>query len=252
MSKENYIIDDNLSHAWQQALSIFLSRGVQDVQPLIVTVENIKNVPAENPVIRQRLDDLLTSSGKYNISTVANTIFPHTLWNPEYDREKLYERFNKIFPEIIKYDKIGKRLGRYFDRMINYGTQEKKVNQLEFIIATRKDKNNIRRSAYQISIFDPYTDHSDGAQRGFPCLQQIAFAPIGETGLSVTGFYPRQLLFEKAYGNYLGLCRLGHFVAHEWGRSLTKMTCIAGIGSRGDINKGNKQLKEISNIARQT
>lgn len=222
------------------------------MEPLIVTVENINNVPTENPIIRQKLDDLLTTNCNYNISTVANTIFPHTLWNPERERKLLYERFNKIFPKIIEYDNVGKRLGRYFDRMINYGSQEEKVNQLEFVIATRKDKNNPRRSAYQISIIDPYIDHSNMPQRGFPCLQQIAFAPIGDTDLSVTGFYPRQLIFERAYGNYLGLCRLGHFVAHEWGRTLSKMTCIASIGSRGEIKKSNKQLIELSTIERQT
>ena len=33
----------------------------------------------------------------------------------------------------------------------------------------------------------------------------------------MTGFYATQYVVERAYGNYLGLCRLGEFMAHEMG-----------------------------------
>jgi hypothetical protein len=48
--------------------------------------------------------------------------------------------------------------------------------------------------------------------------------------MAVNGFYAMQYLFERAYGNYLGLCRLGNFVAHELGLELVQMNCMIGIG----------------------
>ena len=75
---------------------------------------------------------------------------------------------------------------------------------------------------------------------GFPCLHQVCFTPLGgngREGLAVTGFYATQHVFEKAYGNYLGLCRLGHFVAHEMNLRLVRMTCIAASARLGDVDK---------------
>ena len=46
-----------------------------------------------------------------------------------------------------------------------------------------------------------------------------------------------QYMFERAYGNYLGLCNLGRFMAHEMGLKLDSMTCIATPAVRGPIPK---------------
>jgi hypothetical protein len=56
--------------------------------------------------------------------------------------------------------------------------------------------------------------------------------------LVVTGFYGTQYLFERGYGNYLGLCELGQFAAQEMGLRLVRMTCVAGFAELG-IPKGN-------------
>lgn len=74
-------------------------------------------------------------------------------------------------------------------------------------------------------------------------MQHVTFAPCGNNGLAVTGFYATQHLFERAYGNYLGLCNLGHFIAYELGLQLTQMTCVAGVAKIGDVNKIN--IKEL-------
>jgi len=39
-----------------------------------------------------------------------------------------------------------------------------------------------------------------------------------------------QYLFERAYGNYLGLKRLGEFMAHEMSLRLERVICIAAVG----------------------
>ena len=50
-------------------------------------------------------------------------------------------------------------------------------------------------------------DHTKSAQLGFPCMQQVSFVPTRE-GLVTNAFYATQQMFDKAYGNYLGLAQL--------------------------------------------
>ena len=60
----------------------------------------------------------------------------------------------------------------------------------------------------------------------------------------VTGLYATQYMFERAYGNYLGLCRLGHFMAQEMGKQLTQVTCVASPANGG--NKTKSYLRELA------
>jgi hypothetical protein len=78
-------------------------------------------------------------------------------------------------------------------------------------------------------VFDPSRDHSSRPYLPFPCLDHVAFAPDGAGGLSLTAFYANQSIFDRAYGNYLGLCALGRFVAGELGLEFRQLTCVAGV-----------------------
>ncbi len=219
-------MDDNLSRAWARAFLAAIQEG--EIVPLIVTVTGFSNGrPMEESGIRARLDAELIAHGKRNCHSVANTIFPAALWTPGASRVQLYKRYEKILPRLRKYP--GNRNGLYFERMISHGPT--RVNQLEHIILTWKGGNR-RRSAFYAAIVDPSRDHTHQRQRGFPCLQHVAFTPEGEHGLAVTGFYNTQYLFQRAYGNYVGLCRLGEFVAHEFGLALSRMTCVAAVGKQ--------------------
>ena len=143
------------------------------------------------------------------------------------------------------------RNGVYFQRLISFGRDasgRNGKNQLEHIIETWQ-KCNRRRSALQAAVFDPLKDHTHQRRRGFPCLQQVAFAPIGNGNMSVTGFYATQYIFERAYGNYLGLCHLGQFMAQEMNLRLDRVTCIASIALRSRANKGD--LMELERHVRE-
>jgi hypothetical protein len=140
-----------------------------------------------------------------------------------------------VLPRLKAVEPQKNNLGLYFERLIKFEQNQKddaddsKSNQLEHIIRTRKGKTH-RRTALQAGIFDPRRDHRGGPYLTFPCLQHVTFVPCGERGMAVNGFYAMQYLFERAYGNYLGLCRLGNFVAHELGLELVQMNCMVGIG----------------------
>ena len=83
---------------------------------------------------------------------------------------------------------------------------------------------------FQACVFDPVRDHTGAAQQPFPCLQHISLVPDERNGtLSLNAFYATQQLFTKAYGNWLGLARLGTFLAYEMRLQFDRLTCFAGI-----------------------
>lgn len=236
------IEDTDLARAWARAFLMTLKPGRRDYAPVMVTVSGIKDgIIPEDMMIRHLLDDALAAHGLQSSASVSNTIFPHSLWNPRLGRMVLFDRYSRIAPALKREDSRN-RYGTYFGRLIAYGDGPKKINQLDRIIHMYLSGNR-RRSALQVSVFDPHTDQTNQRQRGFPCLHQIAFSPSADGELAITGFYATQYMFERAYGNYLGLCNLGLFVSHELGLKFTRMTCVAAVGIR-DVGK-----KDIAPIA---
>jgi hypothetical protein len=242
------ICANNLSTSWALAFLHAMARGVNEITPLVVTVADIAvdSIP-ERQEIREALDQqILALKSKHpklqSCHTVANTIFPHSMWNPngEDDAARLFARFEKAWPRIKRCSQ--NRRGSYFRRLTAFRPvgESKPVNQLEHIVNTYRGGNH-RRSALQAAIFDPALDHKNSQQLGFPCLHQIAFTPIGDAGLAVTGFYATQYLFDRAYGNYLGLCRLGRFMARQMDLRLVRMTCIASVAQLGTPTKSEVQ-----------
>lgn len=236
------IKEKNLSIAWFEAFKIVNKGG--DTYPLIISIDDLPSNPQqlENQDIRNSLDAFLKAKNQSSIHTVSNTLFPWFLWNTKKSREDLYKRHFKITPSIKTCNPNYN--GHYFRRMIsfddNYNDNEyipgKYINQIDHIIKTW-EMGTHRHSALQIGIFDPKRDHSSSRQQGFPCLHQISIDPYGtngKDGIGITAFYPTQLIMRKAYGNYLGLCRLGYFLAHELGLKFVKMNCVI---SKASIDK---------------
>ncbi len=117
------------------------------------------------------------------------------------------------------------------------------VSQLEHIIQTWHNGNH-RQTALQAGLFDPLTDYTNQPVRGFPCLQQVSLARCGQSGLSIIGFYATQYVVERAYGNYLGLCRLGRFMAQEMDLSFSQMVCVA---TPVQLARLKKSVRELAN-----
>ena len=182
MSKSLTIEADNLSVAWAKALLSVVEAG--EIAPLTVVIRGFDGGESmEVAQIRQLLDDALGADKKaLSCHEVANTIFPNSLWNPRVNRQQLYERYQRIMPRVLRDPR--NRYGVYFQRLIAFGqdsSEEEGINQLEHIIQTWNGGNH-RRSALQAAIFDPSRDHTNQRMRGFPCLQQVAFAPQGSVG----------------------------------------------------------------------
>jgi hypothetical protein len=163
----------------------------------------------------------------------ASTIFPENIWRARSSegRERFYQRYLALLPRIKKLSKKNV-YGVYFERMIAYAAQREGkpecFNQLEFVIKLLNKRKAFRQSALQISVFHPAFDHTGQAQRGFPCLQQVSFTYSAKRTLHLNAYYPTQYLFERGYGNYLGLCHLGRFIAEETKYRFSGMTCFVG------------------------
>jgi hypothetical protein len=219
---------DSISDAWKQVVSMCL--GAREHQVHALSVEIVCGKELDDLKFRNRVNRTLVASEKATVDTVARTIFPNGLWNPRQPRAELFGRYMKILPKLRRYPL--NRKGLYFERLINYPLDRestKVMNQLEFVISTYVEKGNHRRSALQASLYNPFIDSSNSPRLGFPCLQQVGFIPTSRHDLTVLGFYPVHYIFERAYGNYLGLFHLGQFMAKELGLNLARVVCTAGV-----------------------
>ena len=241
------IVERNLSFAWAKGFLQLMHEPNGRLSPFIISIQNLDGADfQQDEGIRRALDDELMSQDCSTCHTVANTIFPWSMWNPEMDRQLLYDRYDAAWPRIKRVH--SNRRGVYFQRLINFDEAEPRLNQLNHIISTWQGGNH-RHSALQGAVFDPRRDHSNARQLGFPCLHQVAFSPQGTNGvkgLAVTGFYATQTMFEKTYGNLLGLIRLGRFMSQQMGLKLVEVTCIAAL----EILSQRLSKKKLADLAR--
>jgi hypothetical protein len=226
-TSERYVEEPDLAVAWARALLAVSAQGRKETGPLVVSITGFDKSGCfrEEPAIRTAVDQVLAREGLQTVETVAGTIFPWSMWNRSEPSRQLFDRYRNIAPRLRQ--AVKNRRGTYFERMITGGPPGKE-NQLEFAIETYRSRTAVRRSVLQVAVFNPNQDHSTAAQLGFPCLQHVTFAPI-DGGLCVNAFYATQYMVERAYGNYVGLCRLGQFAAHELDLHLIRMTCFTGI-----------------------
>ena len=165
------------------------------------------------------------------------------------DRNRLFERYRATFPRWQAMNRRANGRGMYFERMVMYGRGPCNGNQLEWILSQFNSRKGIRRSMLQATTFDPGRDHITSAQLGFPCLQQVSFEPTS-AGLVTNAFYATQQIFDKAYGNYLGLAQLGAFMAREMGMSLARLNVMVGVAKLERIPKSDADLALLVAVAR--
>jgi hypothetical protein len=253
------IIEQNLSIAWARAFLGVLDNSITD--SLTVAIRRIETeLPAEDSQIRERLDSVLSERKLPTVDQTALAIVPYKRWL-RFGRPpvaKLADYYLKKMLPRLKALSTKNRRGTYFERLVNYSGARRKdgqtevhtVNQLDHVISIWKKRAGKgarpRQSALQLTCFDPAKDHTGSALAGFPCLQQISLTYSEEGTLEINGYYPTQYIFDRAYGNYLGLCQLGHVIANELGARLTGLTCFAARPELGSGTKsGHAELAEF-------
>jgi hypothetical protein len=250
MSTSPLLIDQpSISHVWAKALLHVLAHPGKTISPLIVSITGFqaRTIP-EDPTFRAAVDVALEQANEQSAHTVANTIFPESIWRlARGDRNRLYEIYLRSFPRFQALAKRQNRRGLYFERLIRW-LPGGNCNQLEWIIEQYGKNHGVRRSALQACLFDPERDHISDAQLGFPCLQQISFVPQGKN-LVMNAFYAKQSLFQKAYGNYLGLCRLAAFMAGQMDLQLERVNIAVGVAELEMLSKSHQIMSDLQKAA---
>jgi hypothetical protein len=248
------ISGDTISHAWLSALEHLIARGGKDVNVAVAIAS-----PAQEPSIRKVLDAFLLERRRRNprrgevfsVNTVANTLFPESLYRPELGpgaRERLFA----LHEEAMTVHKRLRQPKTYFDRLVAWPSPKGSINQLEWIVGRLQQQLALRNplgSAYELAVAAPndhprkvaaefaeqatsaddlrvYTPGLDNGLRGFPCLSHISLTLV-QGRLHMTAIYRNQHLIRRAYGNYVGLARLMRFFAQEAECEPGEILCVA-------------------------
>lgn len=246
------IEEGNLSVAWARVFLRLTDRGVDEITPLVVSITGFgeDGQPQESSDIRLAVDHALEGLGKRDTENVAFTIFPQKYWAfTKGDREAFFELYRDSFVRIQDFNPKNNKRGSYFQRLVDYEGGGKGTNQLKWILDEYARNPSTRVSKWQATTFDPTRDVTESAQLEFPCLQQVSFTMVEGGGLAMHAFYATQQILRKGYGNYLGLARLGAFMADQMGLRFVRLNVFVG-RAQLDTNAGKtsvavQQLKAI-------
>lgn len=247
---------NDIAVAWGRLFLHLFDASKATLSPALVSITtNNSQLPTELQDVREAVDAALETFDLNIVRVSALTIFPFDMWcrrNKPNCEEFSALCVNRLLPRLKKRDSRN-RLGTYFERMMAYtGTRKnalRTVNQLQFVIDLLKHRSKWpRESALQITCFDPAKDHTGQPVRGFPCLQQVGIAHDGDGKIAVNAYYPTQYIFDRAYGNYLGLCHLGAFIAHETDLEFVRLNCFVGKPELGTVSK--KSIAALAQLVR--
>lgn len=257
------ISHDNLSHAWNEALQYLVDHHGKVVH-LAVAIG--RPLDAEDASIRATLDafvDERRRAGKkiWPTSTVANTIFPSAFYRR--DRENARGRLYELHAKAQRMQQRMRDSESYFNRLVAYpGVDGEPFNQLEYIvdrlIAQRKPRKRggPMSSAYEVGLTVPgggdlrvQAPGQDRKVMSFPCLSQISFTLDGDR-LNLAALYRNQYFVTRAYGNYLGLARIGDFIAHEVGVQLGEVVCLATHADAQFDDLGKGRVEQLARTLR--
>jgi hypothetical protein len=246
------IVGDTMSSAWLSALEHLVScEGGKDVNLSVAFTGD-----GEEAAVRGALDGFIAewrAEGRkpqiYPVSTVANTLFPQALYRGEPGPETR-ERLYRLHERSMRIQRRLREKETYFNRFVNWPGQEP-FNQLEHVIGRLEselaaaERKGPLSSAYELGSSVPdefaaggdlrvYAPGIDKKRISFPCLSQVSFTLVhGKIHLSA--LYRNQDFVSRAYGNYVGLARLGAFIAREVGCELGEVLSVA---SHADVGLG--------------
>jgi hypothetical protein len=248
---------DNLSVAWSRALLSVWDRTKSDLSPIVVSISGFPPpLPTEIAEVRAATDAVLGELQMSPVRVSALTIIPYEMWcrrnKPSCSEFKSF-CIDRLLPRMKALNSLN-RNGTYFERLMDFkGTARGKprtVNQLQFVINLLANRTRWpRESALQMSCFDPAKDHTGQPVRGFPCLQQVGVAHDGDGNIAISAYYPTQYIFDRAYGNYLGLCQLGAFIAHETGLRFVRLNCFVGRPTLGSVSR--RKIADLVTLVRE-
>jgi hypothetical protein len=234
----------SIASAWLEAMEYLVKCPDGKAVNLAVTVAADRDPePAGLPEL---VDDFVRpiSGRPSTIQTVANTIFPNSLYLPQLGDDAaahLYEHHQ--MGRSVRNRIRGRTDEHYFDRLVAWPGTDRLVNQLDVVISRMKSSR--MSSAYELAMSDPerqplaaddyasssadlriYNPSKDHQTRGFPCLSHISLTKKSGV-LHMTAMYRNQAFLRKAYGNLLGLSSLLKYISDRCHLEPGELMCVA-------------------------
>jgi hypothetical protein len=266
----------SVSEAW--LLSLERAAGVADGRAVHV-VSTVTEPGVEVEAVRRVLDKALEAADAQPVETVAETIFPVSLypdpgfeWSPvlpqaegeALDRaaDSLYEAYAGMLSLLRTVS--ANRSGTYFSRMITWpGKEPGGVNQLAARIKRLRAEHQAGRQTHNALDIDIAADALAGDEdlrgvqvyaatdrrvRSFPCLTHIDLT-LHQGRLHATAVYRHQYMIDKAYGNLLGLSWLMHFLCQQTGYELGELVVHATLADAQDRSRALAIAREAREAA---
>lgn len=228
----------DVTRAWIAACNA-LDRKDNPSRTGLHTVVRITDPTADDTGFRADLDRLRIARKHEPIETVASTLFPAALAAQAGDHAGLVARYRAAYPRLKRYP--GNAHGTYFGRLVAYpGAKRSEIDQVGKIISRLRKQAAGRgpmTAAYEANLAHPddvpaealvHAADRDNLYRGFPCLNHCSFQLDRDGRVHGVALYRSQYMFERAYGNYLGLGRLLAYIADQAGLSPGTLTVLAG------------------------
>jgi hypothetical protein len=245
-----FVSEKDVSTAWVAALDALVRCGGETVNLTVA----IADPTAEREGVRQVLDRFVgerrraTHNSVERVSTVANTLFPSAWYVPERlgpaAAEHLYDLERTTRPVTRRRN----RRGTYFERMVAWpGPGKYEFNQLAQVIdrlRLARERGHQRGHEYEVGLTTPADEIAapvlvpgkDRYTQGFPCLSHLSFSLLDGV-VHLLAVYRSHDFISRAYGNYLGLGRVLHFVAQESGVPAGELTCVSA-SATAEITRG--------------
>jgi hypothetical protein len=255
-----------ISEGWVNGLQSLLSGEGKAVHVMVAIA-----APAEVPEVRAALDAFVhdqrpkqreRGNHLFSPDTVANTLFPAAFYRPsgEDARHRLYQ----LHAEAQTVHGRRRQSESYFDRLVRWPGRDGEVNQLEALVQRLQaeiGRRGPKSSAYEAGIAGPDDGEvlaagQDGGDLrvqapgldpcyiGFPCLSHVSVTLHGGA-IHLCALYRNQHFISRVYGNYLGLARIGQFVATEVGCELGEIACVATHADAEIGTFGRRTLDEL-------
>ncbi|MFJ2007887.1 thymidylate synthase family protein [Streptomyces chartreusis] len=235
------VAERDVTRAWVAACNKLDSRD-NPQRTGLHTVVRIADPLSDDAAFRAELDRLRTGQGLEPLETIASTLFPSALAARCAGPHELAERYRRMYPVLKRYP--GNRRGTYFGRLVSYpAASAAGVDQLGTVIDRLRTQaaGTKMAAAYEIDIAAAedavqevgsellvHAAGKDNSYRGFPCLSHISFQLGRDRRVHAAALYRSHFMFERAYGNYLGLGRLLAYIAEEAGLDCGTLTVVAG------------------------
>jgi len=234
---------DSFQTAWAEAI-IALSRNRWEQWNIVVHIQNPTTFNQEKHEIMCQF--ALNHEDVIEPNKVAYTIFPFKLYQPGLTtRERLHRGYWMYFRKTRHM--AHSAWGTYFERMIRYPSPKGDIDQLSSIIDNINSRTTNYCAAHVMIIPEPHRDINK--IMGAPCLNYLTVQvenPCLQTDrktISLLAVYRNHDFRSRAYGNYLGLCKLLQYIVSETNSNLGMITCLS---SHAKIRNDKGSLLQIA------